>query len=95
VEVQIKDLILGSEIAGLSKDRDDYLQKRSEAQFAVGIGRPQAVERNVIAVLPVHPGDAAIFAEPRATRSALSISSPFARIEINLRKNRTDEGAYS
>jgi histidyl-tRNA synthetase len=34
-EVQIKDLILGSEIAGLSKDRDDYLQKQAEAQFAV------------------------------------------------------------
>jgi histidyl-tRNA synthetase len=34
-EVQIKDLILGSEIAGLSRDRDDYLQKQSEAQFAV------------------------------------------------------------
>jgi histidyl-tRNA synthetase len=35
VEVQIKDLILGAQIAGLSKDRDDYLQKQSEAQFAV------------------------------------------------------------
>jgi histidyl-tRNA synthetase len=34
-EVQIKDLILGSEIAGLSKDRDDYLQKQAEAQFPV------------------------------------------------------------
>jgi histidyl-tRNA synthetase len=34
-EVQIKDLILGSQIAGLSKDRDDYLQKQAEAQFAV------------------------------------------------------------
>src|SRR6202040_1272387 len=34
-EVQIKDLILGSAIAGLSKDRDDYLQKQAEAQFAV------------------------------------------------------------
>jgi histidyl-tRNA synthetase len=34
-EVQIKDLILGSEIAGLSKDRDDYLHKQAEAQFAV------------------------------------------------------------
>ena len=34
-EVQIKDLILGSEIAGLSRDRDDYLQKQAEAQFAV------------------------------------------------------------
>jgi histidyl-tRNA synthetase len=34
-EVQIKDLLLGAEIAGLSKDRDDYLQKQAEAQFAV------------------------------------------------------------
>jgi histidyl-tRNA synthetase len=34
-EVQIKDLILGAEIAGLSRDRDDYLQKQAEAQFAV------------------------------------------------------------
>ena len=33
--VQIKDLILGAEIAGLSKDRDDYLKKQAEAQFAV------------------------------------------------------------
>ena len=34
-EVQIKDLVLGAEIAGLSKDRDDYLKKQAEAQFAV------------------------------------------------------------
>jgi histidyl-tRNA synthetase len=34
-EVQIKDLILGAEIAGLSKARDDYLKKQGEAQFAV------------------------------------------------------------
>jgi histidyl-tRNA synthetase len=34
-EVQIKDLMLGAEIAGLSKDRDDYLKKQAEAQFAV------------------------------------------------------------
>jgi histidyl-tRNA synthetase len=34
-EVQIKDLILGAEIAGLSKDREGYLQKQAEAQFAV------------------------------------------------------------
>jgi len=33
--VQITDLILGTEIAGLSKDRDDYLQKQAESQFAV------------------------------------------------------------
>jgi histidyl-tRNA synthetase len=34
-EVQIKDLILGAELAGLSKERDDYLKKQGEAQFAV------------------------------------------------------------
>jgi histidyl-tRNA synthetase len=34
-EVQIKDLILGAEIAGLSKERDDYLKQQAEAQFAV------------------------------------------------------------
>jgi histidyl-tRNA synthetase len=34
-EVQIKDLLLGAQIAGLSKDRDEYLQKQAEAQFAV------------------------------------------------------------
>ena len=34
-EVQIKDLVLGAELAGLSKDRDDYLKKQAEAQFAV------------------------------------------------------------
>jgi histidyl-tRNA synthetase len=34
-EVQIKDLIVGTEIAGLSRERDDYLKKQAEAQFAV------------------------------------------------------------
>jgi histidyl-tRNA synthetase len=34
-EVQIKDLVLGAELAGLSKDRDEYRQKQAEAQFAV------------------------------------------------------------
>jgi histidyl-tRNA synthetase len=34
-EVLIKDLILGAEIAGLSKEREDYLKKQAEAQFAV------------------------------------------------------------
>src|SRR5262249_25228441 len=34
-EIQIKDLILGTEIAGLSKDHDDYRKKQAEAQFAV------------------------------------------------------------
>jgi histidyl-tRNA synthetase len=34
-EVQIKDLIVGAELAGLSQERDDYLRKQGEAQFAV------------------------------------------------------------
>jgi histidyl-tRNA synthetase len=34
-EVQIKDLIVGAELAGLSKERDDYLKKQADAQFAV------------------------------------------------------------
>ncbi len=34
-EVLIKDLIVGAEIAGLSKERDDYLKQQAEAQFAV------------------------------------------------------------
>jgi histidyl-tRNA synthetase len=34
-EVQIKDLIVGAELAGLGKERDDYLQKQAAAQFAV------------------------------------------------------------
>jgi histidyl-tRNA synthetase len=34
-EVQIKDLIVGAELASLSKERDDYLKKQADAQFAV------------------------------------------------------------
>lgn len=34
-EVQIKDLALGTELAGIAKDRDKYRQKQAEAQFAV------------------------------------------------------------
>jgi histidyl-tRNA synthetase len=34
-EIQIKDLALGAELAGMSKDRDEYKQKQAEAQFAV------------------------------------------------------------
>jgi histidyl-tRNA synthetase len=33
-EVQIKDLILGATLTSI-KDRDDYLKKQAEAQFAV------------------------------------------------------------
>jgi histidyl-tRNA synthetase len=48
-EVQIKDLMLGAEIAGLSKDRDDYLQKQAEAQFAVPEGQLVEAVRKVLA----------------------------------------------
>jgi histidyl-tRNA synthetase len=34
--VQIKDLILGAELASLEKDRDEYLKKQAEAQFSCG-----------------------------------------------------------
>jgi histidyl-tRNA synthetase len=48
-EVQIKDLVLGAEIAGLSKDRDGYLQKQAEAQFAVPEGQLVEAVRKVLA----------------------------------------------
>jgi histidyl-tRNA synthetase len=34
-EVQVKDLALGAELAGLSRDHADYREKQGEAQFAV------------------------------------------------------------
>jgi len=34
-EVQIKDLTLGAELAGMAKDRDEYKHKQAEAQFAI------------------------------------------------------------
>ncbi|MBO0123999.1 hypothetical protein J0S80_10885, partial [Streptococcus pneumoniae] len=33
-EVQIKDLIIGAELAGDTGNRDDYLQKQTQAQIA-------------------------------------------------------------
>jgi histidyl-tRNA synthetase len=48
-EVQIKDLILGAELAGLSKERDDYLQKQAAAQFAVPEADLVAKVREVLA----------------------------------------------
>ncbi len=48
-EVQIKDLVLGAEIAGLSKDRDDYKAKQAEAQFAVAEARLVEAVRDVLA----------------------------------------------
>jgi histidyl-tRNA synthetase len=45
-EVTIKDLVLGAKIAGLSKERDDYLRQQAEAQFAVAEdGLVEAVRR--------------------------------------------------
>jgi histidyl-tRNA synthetase len=48
-EIQIKDLILGAEIAGLSKDREDYLKKQAEAQFAVAEDKLVDAVRDVLA----------------------------------------------
>jgi histidyl-tRNA synthetase len=36
-EVQIKDLVLGGELAGSGKDRSDYLEKTAEAQFSTSV----------------------------------------------------------
>ena len=38
-EIQIKDLILGAEIAGLSQDRDDYLTKQARGAVRRARGR--------------------------------------------------------
>jgi len=49
-EVQIKDLILGAQIAGASgEDREDYLQKQAEAQFAARENELVAAVRKVLA----------------------------------------------
>jgi len=48
-EVQIKDLIVGAELAGLSKQRDDYLRKQAEAQFAVPEEKLVEAVREVLA----------------------------------------------
>ncbi len=47
--MQIKDLILGAELAGLSKDRDEYLKKQAEAQFAVAEDELVEAVRKVLA----------------------------------------------
>jgi histidyl-tRNA synthetase len=48
-EIQIKDLILGAQIAGLSKDREDYLKKQAQAQFAVAEDKLVDAVREVLA----------------------------------------------
>jgi histidyl-tRNA synthetase len=47
-EVQIKDLILGAELAGLSKERADYLKTQADAQFAVTEDRLVEAVRQVL-----------------------------------------------
>ena len=48
-EVTIKDLIVGAELARLSKERDDYLKKQAEAQFSVKEGQLVEEVRRLIA----------------------------------------------
>jgi histidyl-tRNA synthetase len=59
-EVQIKDLIRGAEIAALSTDRDDYLKKQAEAQFAV---KESGLVDAVQDVLARHNVDPSLFAD--------------------------------
>jgi len=47
-EVQIKDLTLGAELAGMAKDRDEYKHKQAEAQFAVKVSELVAGVRRVL-----------------------------------------------
>jgi histidyl-tRNA synthetase len=55
-EVQIKDLIAGAEIAGLSKEREDYLKKQAEAQFAVKESELVEAVRNLLRRHNIIPG---------------------------------------
>jgi histidyl-tRNA synthetase len=48
-EVQIKDLIIGAEIASLSGDHDDYRQRQAQAQFACKESELVAKVREVLA----------------------------------------------
>jgi histidyl-tRNA synthetase len=48
-EIQVKDLILGAEIAGMSKDREDYLKKQAQAQFPVAEDKLVEAVREVLA----------------------------------------------
>jgi histidyl-tRNA synthetase len=48
-EVQIKDLIVGAELAGLSKERDGYLRRQAEAQRPVPEDRLVEAVREVLA----------------------------------------------
>jgi histidyl-tRNA synthetase len=48
-EIQVKDLILGAEIAGASKERDAYLKRQAQAQFAVAEEKLVDAVREVLA----------------------------------------------
>ncbi len=47
-EVQVKDLILGATLTGIA-DRNEYLAKQAEAQFAVPVSDVVAKVREVLA----------------------------------------------
>jgi histidyl-tRNA synthetase len=48
-QVMIRDLVLGAELAGSSKDRADYLELRAKAQFAAPESRLVAAVQEVLA----------------------------------------------
>jgi histidyl-tRNA synthetase len=48
-EVQIKDLVLGAELAAGGRDRSDYLQKQAEAQFSVSENNIVEAVKDVLA----------------------------------------------
>ena len=48
-EVQIKDLAIGTQLAGEAKEREDYLQKQAQAQFAVKEDRLVEAVRELLA----------------------------------------------
>jgi len=48
-EVLIKDLVVGAEIATMSKERDEYLKKQAEAQFSVPEAQLVEAVRGILA----------------------------------------------
>ena len=48
-EVQIKDFAIGTQLAGEAKEREDYLQKQAQAQFAVKEDRLVEAVRELLA----------------------------------------------
>ena len=75
--MQIKDLILGAALTGTTKDRDEYLKKQAEAQFAVeGSGLVEAV-RNLLARHDMQKFLSCITGASAAFRAVSAISSTF------------------